>query len=203
VGPDGSVLTSYHVVVGARNLACRTPDGRFHQATLKRASAANDLALLAVSTRPTAYLSLAGPGRMKPGDRVFTFGYGAANYLGVSEPRFTEGSVSALSGLGAEDAYMQISVPVQPGNSGGPVINDDGKVVGIVAAQAAVQSFVDAEGTLPQNINWAVKAEYAAPLLGRQSRSIRRSREGAIANARASLCLIVADASEPGTQTPP
>jgi S1-C subfamily serine protease len=191
IGPDGHILTSHHVVEGARRLACRTADGRIHELRVARISAANDLALLRADVRPAHYLSFAPPGLVRPGDRVFTLGYGAMAYLGINEPRFTEGSVSALSGLGAEDAWMQISVPVQPGNSGGPLLNEAGQVVGIIAAQAAADAFMEAEGVLPQSINWAVKAEYAAPLLGPLAPGPRRTREQAIDLVRNSICLVI------------
>jgi S1-C subfamily serine protease len=129
---------------------------------------------------------------MRAGDRVFTIGYGAPNYLGVNEPRFTEGSISALSGPNADDAWMQITIPIQPGNSGGPVVNEAGQVVGIIAATAVTEDFLRAEGTLPQNVNWAVKADYAAPLLPPQPPSPARTRAQAIALARDSICLIIA-----------
>lgn len=192
VGPKGDILTSYHVIEGARRIGCRTPDGHFHDATVSRVSRLNDLAVVRVKARPKSYLSLAPAGSLESGDRVFTVGYGAANFLGVSEPRFTDGVVSALSGVDAEDAYMQISVPVQPGNSGGPLVNEAGQVVGVIAAQAAVQAFLKAEGTLPQNVNWAVKSDYASPLVN-SSASPKRSRQQAIEVAKESLCLIVAE----------
>jgi S1-C subfamily serine protease len=193
VGPGGNVLTSYHVIDGAERIGCRTPDGKLLSATLELGSRANDLALLKVNMRPAAYLSFAPPASIHPGDRVFTIGYGAPNYLGVNEPRFTDGTISALSGVGAEDAYMQISVPVQPGNSGGPLVNEAGQVVGVIAAQAAVDEFVKIEGVLPQSINWAVKSDYASPLLAGAGPQARRSRDEAIRNARESLCLIMAE----------
>jgi S1-C subfamily serine protease len=88
---------------------------------------------------------------------------------------------------------MQISVPVQPGNSGGPLVNESGQVVGVIAAQAAVDEFVKIEGRLPQNINWAVKSDYASPLLANLAPGPKRTREEAIRLARESLCLIVAE----------
>jgi S1-C subfamily serine protease len=192
VGPEGYVLTSYHVVADADRIGCRSGSGPIHDATVARMSPANDLALLKVAVRPAQYLSFAAPGSLHPGDRVFTIGYGAANFLGVDEPRFTDGTVSALSGPGAENAYMQISVPVQPGNSGGPLVNESGQVVGIIAAQAATEEFMRVEGTLPQNINWAVKAEYASPLMSPMPVPPRRTRAQAIELARNSICLVVA-----------
>ncbi len=193
VGPKGDVLTSYHVVQGAQRVACRTSDGDFHDASVGRISPANDLAVVRVKVRPKSYLTFAPRGSLRPGDRVFTVGYGAANFLGVSEPRFTDGTVSALSGFAAEDAYMQISVPVHPGNSGGPLVNEDGQVVGVIAASAAVDAFVKLVGTLPQNVNLAVKSDYASALLSGVGASPKRSRENSIKVTQDSLCLIVAE----------
>ena len=193
VGPNGHILTSHHVVDKARRVGCRTQGGRILEARVERISPANDLALLKVDYRPAQYLGFAPAGSLRAGDRVFTIGYGASNYLGIHEPRFTDGTVSALSGPGAENAWMQISVPVQPGNSGGPLLNESGQVVGIIAAQAAIDTFLEMEGTLPQNINWAVKSDYASPLLSPSAVPARRSRDAAIENARQSVCLVLVD----------
>ena len=108
------------------------------------------------------YLSLGKAGALQLGDSVFTIGYPATDILGP-EPKFTDGSISSLSGLGGEASLLQMTVPVQPGNSGGPVVNGQGYAVGVVTSSAAVRPFLKATGTLPQNINWAVKADYAAP----------------------------------------
>jgi S1-C subfamily serine protease len=85
---------------------------------------------------------------------------------------------------------MQVSVPLQPGNSGGPLVTDDGYAVGIVTATAAVQRFVEATGSLPQNVNWAVKADYALPLFERSTDSAARSRQDAIERTRSALCAV-------------
>ncbi len=86
---------------------------------------------------------------------------------------------------------MQTTVPIQPGNSGGPLVNQRGEVVGIMTSTAAVRAFLALTGTLPQNVNWAVKADFAAPLFeppvdGR----VASSREAAIKQAIGSVCLI-------------
>jgi S1-C subfamily serine protease len=192
VGPDGLALTSYHVVEGADRIGCRTGDGIVHDATIARMSQQNDLALLRVNFRPAHYLGFAPPGSLHLGERVFTIGYGAPTYLGVNEARFTEGTISALSGPNAEDAWIQITVPIQPGNSGGPVVNEAGQVVGIIAASAATETFLQEVGALPQSINWAVKADYATPLIPPQPPAPARTREQAIALTQSSVCLIVA-----------
>ena len=63
---------------------------------------------------------------------------------------------------GGSASILQMSVPIQPGNSGGPLIDEHGRVVGIVTSTAALKNFLHFTGTLPQNLNWAVRAEYAA-----------------------------------------
>ena len=191
VSASGLLMTSYHVVEGASRIACRTPAGRIHNASFVRGSQANDVALLRVDTRPAQYLGFAPAGTVREGDRVFTIGFPAVSMLGL-EPRFTDGTVSALS-VGGENAFLQTSIPIQPGNSGGPVVTERGQVVGIIAATAAVEPFYRETGSLPQNVNWAIKAEYATPLLGATAPAPVRTREEAIAQVRASVCLIVAE----------
>lgn len=54
---------------------------------------------------------------------------------------------------------------MQPGNSGGALVNERGEVVGIITSSAAIIPFIKESGTLPQNVNWAVKADYLRPLI--------------------------------------
>jgi len=119
-------------------------------------------------------------------------GYPVADVMG-QEPKFTEGSVSALSGIGGEAALLQISVPIQPGNSGGPLVNERGEVVGVVTSTAAVRTFFAVTGTLPQNVNWAVKADYARLMFNAPGvKSLAVSREQAIQWTRGAICLVEA-----------
>lgn len=159
-------------------------------ATVSATNQAIDIAVLSTGLQGSAYLSLGLPRSATVGQRIFTYGYPVTQILG-SEPKFTEGTVSALSGIGGEQTYLQISVPVQPGNSGGPVVAESGEVIGIVAAGAAVAPFLKNTGTLPQNVNWAVKAEYAALMFDPPPpQPPARSREDAIARVAQSLCFI-------------
>lgn len=91
---------------------------------------------------------------VKLGQKVFTLGFPKVNIQG-EEPKFTEGSVSGLYGLQDDSAYFQISVPLQPGNSGGPLVNAAGQVVGIIVAKLRGG----------ENVNYAVKSSRARPLL--------------------------------------
>jgi S1-C subfamily serine protease len=74
------------------------------------------------------------------------------------------GNVSALAGLGDDTRYLQISAPIQPGNSGGPLLDASGHLIGIVTATHAVR-VAKFTGNIPQNVNFALKAEVARTFL--------------------------------------
>lgn len=189
IDASGQLVTSYHVVKGAQRIIVYTNDGTAHDAQLVRFSRATDLAILSIDYRPSRYLTLAAANSSHPGDRVFTFGFPVLEMLGW-EPKFTEGAISSLSGMGDEASYAQISVPVQPGNSGGPLVNEHGEVVGVIASGAKLNDFFEKAGTLPQNVNWAVRSEYIAPLIKSAAPAPVHTREEAIAKARASVVLV-------------
>ena len=133
--PDGIALTNHHVVDGASNVFVITPDGTRHEARVISKSASTDLAVLETDIQPGAYLPISAPKSATTGMKVFTVGYPVPDGLGTA-PKFTDGVISSLSGIMDEAAYLQISVPVQPGNSGGPLVSESGEVVGIVTSSA-------------------------------------------------------------------
>jgi S1-C subfamily serine protease len=191
VGRDGTVLTAHHVVAGAAEIVVFFDDGVPRRAMISAASPANDLALLKVPGAPPVFLPFAPPGAARVGQRVFTMGYPAIELLGV-EPKFTDGVISALSGLGGERGLLQITVPIQPGNSGGPLVNEKGEAVGVISSMAAAAAFMKTTGALPQNVNWAVNIDFARPMLGESVRTPAKSREDAIARTKKALCLVAA-----------
>jgi S1-C subfamily serine protease len=77
----------------------------------------------------------------------------------------TKGEISSTTGIQDDPRQFQISVPVQPGNSGGPLFDTSGNVVGIVVAKLNAALMVEHTGDLPQNVNYAVKSAYLLPLL--------------------------------------
>jgi S1-C subfamily serine protease len=186
------VLTSHHVVADASLLTVRFQDGREIGAVISQQSRATDLALLKVNGKTPASLPLAAPRSLAVGEPVFTLGFPATSILG-EDAKFTEGSVSALSGIQGDASYFQMSVPVQPGNSGGPVVNMRGEVAGIVAATAAIEAFYATTGALPQNVNWASKSEHARLLFDPPTNDKRaKDRDEAIQMARSAVCKVTA-----------
>lgn len=191
VSPDGLLLTALHVVEGEQPLRVRLADGRIARARVVATDPDHDLALLRAEAATPAYLSLAEEGRVRLGERVFTLGFPVVELLGPA-PKFTEGVISSVSGNVGE-ALLQISVPVQPGNSGGPLLDERGRVVGVVVQVASLGAFLDLAGTLPQNVNFAVRASYARRMLPElPPPDPPVDREQAIERARRALCLVIA-----------
>ena len=168
VSADGAILTSAHVIAGFSPIVVVLSDGSSHPAKVLQFSSQTDLAVLKIDAATPAFLELVSTAPARLGDKVFTIGFPAPDVLGV-RPKYSEGTISSLSGLEDDATWMQVSIPIQPGNSGGPVVDTHGHVVGIVAASAALGTFIKDTGTLPQNVNWAVKADYARPLLASTS----------------------------------
>ncbi len=196
VRPDAFLLTAFHVVKDAKQIEVSCPESGKANAWVEQFSEANDLAVLRVAEgRTPTYLSIADQKSVSLGEHVFTIGYPAPNVLG-SEAKFTEGVISSLS-VGGDVGYMQISVPVQPGNSGGPLINGSGEVVGVVIATASALSFLKGTGTLPQNVSWAVKGAFAVPLFDPPPRSPRIADRGAVVrHALKATCSVTASVEE-------
>ncbi len=151
VANDGYLVTNHHVVEGCTRLA--RGDGT--PLELVAADAKNDLALLkGPPVADSAPLRVA-PDAMQ-GEPVLTYGYPLQGVLS-SSGQLGAGMVSALAGLRDHPGHLQIDVPVQPGNSGGPLLDRRGLVVGVVVAKLNALRVAQMTGDIPQNINFAVK----------------------------------------------
>ena len=118
--------------------------------------AANDLALLKAAGK-FASVPIAASRTVKLGGTVATVGFPNIGMQGFS-PKLAKGEIASLSGAADDPRYFQISVPVQPGNSGGAVVEAHGNVVGSVAAKLDASVALAASGALPENVNYAVKS---------------------------------------------
>jgi len=186
---SGDVVTSNHVIEAASEIYVTFMDGMTYEAEIKNVSASTDIAILGISEQRSGGLSLAVA---TVGQEVFTIGFPTISILG-KEPKFTDGTISSLSGIKREAAYLQTSVPIQPGNSGGPLVSDSGEVLGMIAATAAVDAFYSQTGSLPQNVNWAVKSEYIQLMMTNPGNSVVvGSRAEAIEHVRSAICRVEA-----------
>jgi S1-C subfamily serine protease len=100
----------------------------------------------------------------KVGERVVAIGYPLASIMGLTA-KLTTGDISALAGSSDDPRYYQFSAPVQPGNSGGPLLNSSGEVIGVVTSKLNWELTLKASGQIPEGVNYAVKVAYLRPML--------------------------------------
>lgn len=162
ISKDGYVVTNQHVIDGCIDIKLKQRD-KIVSAKLIVEDVRNDIALLRTdSSQYTAYLR---DGRgIRQGDEVIVFGYPLSGILS-SSAKVTTGMVNSLSGLGDDYRYMQISAPVQPGNSGGPLFDIGGNIVGVVSSKLNAAEIQKSTGDIPQNINFALKSSIVKDLL--------------------------------------
>ncbi|WP_339771581.1 serine protease [uncultured Pseudosulfitobacter sp.] len=154
VRSDGLVLTNAHVVDGCTDLRI---DGR--PATLRNVSDTYDLALLSIDAAKALPYAAFAPEAAGLNSDVTVLGYPLSGLLGGLN--VTRGAVSAVTGLSGDSITMQITAPVQPGNSGGPVVDDKGQVVGVVVSKLDAQRLAERIGDIPQNVNFAIRGGVA------------------------------------------
>ncbi len=162
ISADGFLITNEHVVRDATQIRLVTSAG-FISAKVVKVDAANDLALLKTQGKFSA-LPVAASRGVKLGGTVATVGFPNIGLQGFA-PKLAKGEIASLSGAGDDARYFQISVPVQPGNSGGALVDERGNVVGVVSAKLSARAALAASGSLPENVNYAVKSSYLLSFL--------------------------------------
>jgi TPR repeat protein len=203
---DGHLVTSHHVVTGGTAIRVRTRDGKEFRAAIRRVDAANDLALLKIPV-PSAPLAVGASSGIRRGDTVYALGFPLVTIQGF-EPKVTNGIISSLTGLLDDPTMFQVTNPLQPGNSGGPLISSDGRVVGVATSVLSGRRVLERTGVLPQNVNYAVKSNYVIEFLRSVSNlefaaagapeDAPRSAADVIADAERSLALIIVERAASG-----
>jgi S1-C subfamily serine protease len=161
ISADGWIVTNEHVVSDAKVVDLRLRDGKIIQAKVVQTDESKDLALIKADIAPPQWLAVSkGETDLQLGRTVFTVGYPSPMVQGV-EPKFTDGRVSAASGIGDRKDSYQITVPVQHGNSGGPLVDfATGWVVGVINAK-----LVDRSGAAADNVSYAIKVNVLSGFL--------------------------------------
>ena len=153
---------------------CRSPRGS------SRAISKNDLALLTTSgLTPSAVPNLRTGVRL--GENIFVYGFPLSGLL-ASSGNFTIGNVTAVAGLGDDTTMIQMSAPVQPGNSGGPVLDQHGNVVAVVVSKLNALRIAKVTSDIPQNVNFAIKSLIAMGFL--EAGNVNASAAASTAEAR-------------------
>jgi uncharacterized protein len=160
VSRDGVLLTNAHVAAGCAEVSVRLADGSTVPASLLAADGANDLALIKIATPTPEHAQMRGGAEIRQGDNVIAVGFPLHQDLSAGTT-LTTGTVSALAGARNDSRALQISAPIQPGNSGGPLLDQSGNVVGIVTATMSTVAQAAKTGAIPENINFAIKNSVA------------------------------------------
>lgn len=163
IGPHGEVLTVAHVVKKCGRITAQLPLHMAASATISAIDIQNDIALLNTKIQSKDFASLRVGDIAKPGESISVAGYPLPGILS-SEINITTGVVSSDAGLLDDVRYYQISAPVQPGNSGGPLFDLSGNIIGLVAAKLDFR-VAGIVGALPENVNFAVKSDMAGIFL--------------------------------------
>ena len=160
---NGYLVTNYHVIDNGKVFEIDvTKNGKTtsYEAEVISTDRQNDLAILKITSsnfKPLSKLSYNFNTNIQDvGSSVFALGYPLTQIMG-NEIKFTDGKISSKSGFQGDITTYQISVPIQPGNSGGPLFNEKGNLVGITSSGVNKQ--------LADNANYAIKTSYLKLLI--------------------------------------
>jgi S1-C subfamily serine protease len=174
---EGYAFTNYHLVEKGKAFSIRMQGtGALRKARLVAVDPAHDLAIFQVEgwrgAEETGFPlpSLIAPGSLPTvgtGDRAFTIGFPLTGELGF-EPKYTSGDISAVVSTYFNSA-MQITCPIQPGNSGGPLVLESGHVAGVVVGAMSALYALEKKGIVPQGINFAINIRHLRTLAEKHS----------------------------------
>lgn len=162
ISKTGDVVTNQHVVSDCSAVAVKI-DGSIERALVIGTDSQKDLALLRIKRQFPSPLNFRSDQRLRLGESITVLGFPLQGLL-ASSLSLTTGSLSALAGLGDDADMFQFTAPVQPGNSGGPVLDQDGQVIGVVQSKlsTAAAAFL---GDIPQNVNFAIRGSVVRSFL--------------------------------------
>ena len=168
LAPDGLIATSAHVVEGTARVMVKLNGSKKKPeiAHVLLIDLENDLALLQIGPayyRAAPLASLENAESVKLSQEVFTIGYPNIIVQGI-KPKFTKGEISGLCGMFDDPRYWQISVPVQNGNSGGPLFDKNGNVLGLIDSILRPKKGSKNPAQV-QNVNYAIKNEFIYKML--------------------------------------
>lgn len=163
INQQGHILTNHHVIANCPSVRVMV-SSELREVTVIATDKKNDLAVLKLG-KPMSHVARfrKGPG-IRSGDDIVVVGFPYHTLL-ASEANVTTGTVSAMAGLRDDTRFIQITAPVQPGNSGGPVLDKSGNVVGVVESKLNALAMALINGDIPQNVNFAIKDGIARSFL--------------------------------------
>lgn len=168
---NGHLLTNHHVIEGCESIELVSGDGKW-PVTVIDSIAQIDLALLRVYGLRGPVAKFRKPGSIKLGESIYVFGFPLTGALSTTG-NFTSGTVSSLRGFKDAAGEIQITAPIQPGNSGGPVMDTSGYIVGVVSSKLDAMKVARTIGDVPQNVNFAISLDVVADFLEKNKLAIQ------------------------------
>ncbi len=166
----GYAVTNHHVVNGKQEVTLVNRAGNKITANVIASDQEHDIAFLKVNNPhelpPALPFTQRNPSL---GASVFTIGFPRIDVMGKT-PKLSQGIISGVNGLRDDPTSYQISVPIQPGNSGGPLLNMRGEVVGMITAMLGSVTGENGEAQPIPNINYALKVDIIREFLARVPR---------------------------------
>ena len=162
VSSRGHVITNHHVIYGCQKVKIHH-NGKSIPATVVTYDPQNDLALLKGDFQPPTVLPLSNESPELLQD-VYVAGYPFGQRISTGV-KVTKGIISSLTGAKNNFANIQIDAALQPGNSGGPILDDRGNVVGVAVAKMDVKESLKRFGVIPENTNFGIKTSLVRSIL--------------------------------------
>jgi S1-C subfamily serine protease len=162
VSNEGHIITNHHVIDGCRDMKVHSK-GKILETIKIADDARNDLALLKIEETPAHVFALSNQSPFSLQEVIvagFPFGDRVSSTL-----KFTQGIVSSVAGLGNDYSQIQIDAALQPGNSGGPIIDELGNIVAVAVAKLSLKKILKDYGVVPENTNFGVKASAVKNLM--------------------------------------
>jgi V8-like Glu-specific endopeptidase len=151
---DGyTYVTNEHVTKDALTICLRTPNKKWGKAKIINSDRSDDLSVIRANIHSSP-LALGSSNEIRKGMSVLAIGYPVPDLMGL-ESKVTEGIVNSLSGAAGDTRRIQISTAIQPGNSGGPLLSENGNVLGVVVSRMG-RKFTEATGQVADSVGYAI-----------------------------------------------
>jgi S1-C subfamily serine protease len=163
------IVTNRHVIEGMRRIFVRNGTGHVRAARVVKVSQEDDLALLEIDAPfpEGAVIRFADMVDPAPGRSAMVMGYPLVDLLGDDQPALTEGIVAKITGLGNDSKTFQMTTKINKGNSGGPVFDRQGRMMGVTVGQTDAADIYRKSGYLVEDMNFGIKADRILHFLGR------------------------------------
>ena len=163
------VVTNRHVIEDSQYIVVRNGLGKVREVESVEVPADEniDLALLKLKKPfPSNFsLSIDDIKRPKPGEQIYVMGYPMSSILGRYNPSISQGIVSKTSGFGEMAGEFQITAKMNKGNSGGPIFNEKGQIIGISVGKLNKSEVLKTDGFIPEDVNVGISGQVVTNFL--------------------------------------